>query len=162
MADGLLRSRLQEITDEKAGDQIEEQIGDIAALRSQHTHQIEIEEEARLDRPETWRFTCFQFAFSLRDPHSVIRCIATMFPDVYPDRRFVQFLIDSGRVDSVPPADGVVIIYRNEHNIAHAGLVSGDGVISKWGNGTYVEAPSTPGAFELRIKDTVCQCSFSN
>ncbi len=129
----LLRSRLQEITDEKVGDQIGEQIGDIAALRSQYTHQIEIEEEARLGRPETWKFTCIQFAFSLRAPLSVIRCIATRFSDVYPDRRFVQFLIDSGRVDSVLPADGVVIIYRNGHSIAHAGIVRGDGVVSKWG-----------------------------
>ncbi len=131
--DRVLRSRLQEITDEKVGDRVGEQIGDIAALRSQHAHQIEIEEEVRLDRHSTFGFTCFQFAFSLRNPPSVIRCIANRFSDIYPDSRFVQFLIDSGRVDSVRPADGVVIIYRNGHTITHAGIVRGDGVVSKWG-----------------------------
>ena len=107
----------------------------VAALRADTGHAINVVREAIPGRPETFRYTCFQFAFGLVNPHPDLTRIATRHDDVFPGSDFVTFLVASVLTEIKPETaeDDDIVIYFRDGVPQHAGLISADLVVSKWG-----------------------------
>ncbi len=135
-----LRQRLDAITKSYKGETVGKQILAIAKLGSEFPHRITVINEAVPGEPETFRFTCFQFALDLRGSHSV-DAIASRQPNgspLYPGPEFVAYLIDD-LLEIVHPKQGSagdLVVYANCGSIKHAGIIVAPGVVlSKWGLG---------------------------
>lgn len=107
----------------------------IGELAARHPHSIELVAPAIPGDELTFKFTCFQHAFELTDPPRTIVDIATLWPDVYPNAKFVLYLMDQ-RLTEVTPidvVDGDVVVYFSNGVPTHAGQIKSGGVVSKWG-----------------------------
>ena len=123
------------MTDELVGDRIIEQLEVIEELRKEFAHGIRVEQEAVVGQPETWQYTCFQYALGWIDPPRPVWVIANAFPDVYPSPDFMAFLVDNHleEVTRAQAQDGDLVIYSDESVVRHAGILRGREVVSKWG-----------------------------
>ena len=79
-------------------------------------------------------YNCFEFALGLAGRREV-RLISRYLPSTFCNGDFVQTLVDSTLNTTASPSTGDLVLYRNNAEITHAGLVSGSRVISKWGTG---------------------------
>jgi hypothetical protein len=61
--------------------------------------------------------------------------IATLWEDVYPNSKFVAYLIDHHLTEVSPAAadDGDIVVYFAGAVPKHAGRVDGSSIVSKWG-----------------------------
>lgn len=120
---------------EMTGERVSQQLNAVADLQSQHPHSVELETPAIPGDPASFRYTCFQYAFALVDPPPLIVQIATVWPEVYPNAKFVQYLIEN-YLQVVTPGevcDGDIVVYFEAGEPRHAGVVRGQQVVSKWG-----------------------------
>ncbi|MGB8294414.1 MAG: hypothetical protein WCG85_03220 [Polyangia bacterium] len=127
-----LRSALQRITTDLVDEQLDQQVRAVEKLRRCFGHSITLVERANPDH----EYTCFQYAFELQVIPCPISNICRIH-DVYPDSRFVEFLLQS-RLQHVASADaraGDVIIWNDNNRVRHAGRRVEDGIVSKWGTG---------------------------
>ena len=133
--DQVLRGRLQEITDRLIADQVGLQVEAVARLSEAHPHCISLVEQAIPDRADTWRYTCYMYAFELHPPPRAVQQIAGAFGAIFPGSAFVNFLIDR-HLDEVAPGEvvqGDVVVYLAADSPKHAGKVDSGAVVSKWG-----------------------------
>jgi hypothetical protein len=64
-----------------------------------------------------------------------VRLIYKYLPSTFCDGSFVQHLVGSILISTTVPSTGDLVLYRNDGQITHAGLVAADRIISKWGKG---------------------------
>ena len=83
-----------------------------------------------------WDFpdNCFEFALGLAGRREV-RLISKYIPSTCCEANFVQHLADVILIPTASPSTGDLVLYCNQQQITHAGLVEGDRVLSKWGVG---------------------------
>lgn len=127
----LLRERLHEIAcgDEASVDSHPKLIADLAA---EIRHSIELAPDAPCV-PIT-RYNCFEFALGLAGRREV-RLISCYLPSTFCNGSFVQYLVDSILIQAPAPSSGDLVLYRDTHQITHAGVVVAGRIISKWGTG---------------------------
>ena len=126
-----LRERLAEIT--STGDALVDSHPQlIADLAREISHSIELAPD--VPGLPIRSYNCFEFALGLAGRREV-RLISRHLPSTFCNGDFVQNLVDSMLIPTTSSSTGALILYRNHAEIAHAGLVSGSRVISKWGTG---------------------------
>ena len=130
---------------------IDEEPRKIEQLKQQHSHDIELYEPARKDAPY---HNCYMYALGVAyddidEPGQIL------------NSKFIRQLIEDGILenlgDSSTAPDGAIIIYLDESEMpVHAGIKSGNKVISKWGYGyTHVwrhAAFEAPASYGDRVK----------
>ncbi|MDB4909156.1 MAG: hypothetical protein JWO05_3940 [Gemmatimonadetes bacterium] len=130
-----LRDALERLTADLAFERITEQVPAIEELKAREPHSLQLLREAVPGKLETYRYTCFQYAFGLVSPPPDIVGICTLYPKIYPNSEYVQFLI-RGQLRAMEPGQqmtGDIVIYFDGETPRHAGVFDGDAVISKWG-----------------------------
>jgi hypothetical protein len=132
-----LRQDLQRITDQYVGNEgVPRQPGLIEQLRSDSAHRITLEKPAVPGRPETFNFTCYQFALDIKDS-AEIRSIAhkSGHCDAKVGNRFAYWLVREKLIERPHEnvSDGDLIVYLDDRRAKHAGVVRGDRIVSKWG-----------------------------
>ena len=134
--DTKLRWGLQRITDTYIGDQIGAQIKLILDLRSEHTHNIGLVDEAIPAEESTFRYNCHQHAFDLRNSAEVEE-IAAVHPMIFPSAEYVSYLMDNLLTDvaATEADDGDHVVYLDEDAVKHTGILRSGKVESKWGLG---------------------------
>lgn len=130
-----LRTELAKITATYTGDDVGKQITAVRSLRTTHPHGIDLVAEAVPEDPSTFRYTCFQHAFELVNPPPGLITIASLYPEVFPNADFINHLIADhlAEVAGEDVIDNERVIYFDEGQPRHAGIVKSDQVISKWG-----------------------------
>jgi hypothetical protein len=129
-----LREELDKIIEQYTSDHVGEQIEQIAKLGLKHPHSISLVQEAVSNKPETFRFNCYQYAFDLVAVESVNH-IMRKHHSIFPNSEFAQFLVDT-RLSELPVEDaeeGDHLLYSAGFRIQHAGKVIGAAIKSKWG-----------------------------
>jgi hypothetical protein len=133
--DPLLRKLLGRATGDDGwiGSQVGRQIEYVESLRATHDHSIVLVQAAIPERPQTFRFNCFQFALALVDPPDEV--VRVCDDAIYPNSSFVAYLVDNelAQVAAEHSDDGDIIVYASEEKITHAGRINGDAIVSKWG-----------------------------
>ena len=133
-----LRERLDALIEAYKAETVGGQILAIAELATEFPRRIRLVCEAIQGEPETFKFTCFEFALDLRGSREVRR-IAANQPNgspLYPSPEFVEYLIAErlGEVPAENASPGDLVAYSNGARITHAGVLVAPGlVISKWG-----------------------------
>jgi hypothetical protein len=79
-------------------------------------------------------YNCFMFAFGLAGREEV-HLIRVPFSSTYCNGEFAAYLAELTLVPVASPADNDLVLYHDGQQYAHAGLVYGDRVLSKWGTG---------------------------
>src|SRR5690349_2867899 len=87
-----LRDELERITTEIIGARVGEQIRLIEELRPRFDHSITITSSAVPTDRDTFAYNCFQYALNLVQPPKLVAEIATLYPHVYPNSQFIQYL----------------------------------------------------------------------
>ncbi len=130
-SNSLLRKRLQRMTntEEASVDSHPRLVADLAAEIS---HSIEL--AANAPSLPLRDYNCFEFALGVAGRREV-RLIYKYLPSTFCDGSFVQHLVDSILISTTVPSTGDLVLYRNDRQITHAGLVAADRIISKWGKG---------------------------
>jgi len=135
----------------------------IAELGLRLPHSIALVAKAIPGDAATYSYTCFQHAFELTEPPQLIVDIATLWPHVYPNSKFVAYLIEHylEEVGSDEIRDRDVVVYFNGGVARHAGRVQGERVVSKWGTAhlwrhALYEVPSAYGN-EVRFFRPLCR-----
>ena len=133
-----LREALQRITDDyvrNAGAARQPSL--IEDLKSDHPHKITLVALAVPGKPETFRFTCYEYALDIvKDAQ--IATIARQHPQrrPFPGNQFVTWLarekLSERREGEV--RDGDLVLYFAGREARHAGLWSSGVVRSKWGD----------------------------
>jgi hypothetical protein len=138
-----LRDFLDEITTQRADEGLAKwllgQIPRIAELHNRFSHSISLVQafipgNFVPGKPETYGFNCYQHSFGLAKDERVIGIMRGHGGRVFPDRQFVQNLVDA-RLQSISAAeavDGDHIVYSSTQ-VEHAGIMRQGGVESKWG-----------------------------
>ena len=125
-----LRRRLEEVTCGPAP--VEAHPSLIAELAVEASHSIQLAPH----RPcvPIAGYNCFEFALGLAGCREV-QLIAKHLPSTFCNGEFAEHLVDTvlGSVHS--PSTGNLVLYRDQQQIMHAGVVEADRVISKWGTG---------------------------
>ena len=132
-----LRQDLQRLTDELVGDRLGEQASAVSALCPVTPHEIEIAEAAVLGRSETFWFNCFEYALEIADHPEAIARIGTLYTSIFPNSEFMRLLLET-RLQPLPRsqvATGTLVLYLQGDTFRHAGRVSADRIVSKWGTG---------------------------
>jgi len=81
------------------------------------------------------RYNCFEFALGLAGRNEV-RLISHFIPSTCCNGIFVEYLAASLLTTTVSRgADRNLVLYRDNQQFTHAGLVSGNRILSKWGTG---------------------------
>jgi hypothetical protein len=133
-----LRERLDTLIETYTGETVGDQIPAIAELMTDCPHCIRLICEAIPGEPETFKFTCFDFALDLRGSREVRRIAADQpkGSPLYASPEFVEYLIAECLVEVIAESEspGDLIVYSNGGKITHAGVLVAPGlVISKWG-----------------------------
>lgn len=142
-----LRARLQEITDSG-----QEWPHKIAALHSEYAHSIRVVCPAL-----PGKYNCFAFALGLHESKKYLLVAQKSKPNVFANSAFVSYLISEKilrPIDCTAPGQKV-IIYCVDGVPKHAGIISKQRVISKWGPGQFFEHE----IFEVPLKygtETAC------
>lgn len=136
LGDPELREALDRITDQFIDKDVSQQVAEVRKLIGLG-HRISVQSQVSANEPDIPRYTCFQFALGLKDPPRLIITIATLYPKVYPSAEFVEYLVANHltEISKDEIQDGDVVLYYRDGTAAHAGLVKGGLVISKWGCG---------------------------
>ena len=133
-----LRERLDAMIETYKAETVGGQILAVAELETEFPHRIRLMCEAIQREPETFKFTCFEFALDLRGSREVRR-IAADQPNgspLYPSPEFVEYLIAErlGEVLAQDASPGDLVVYSDGTRTTHAGVLVAPGlVISKWG-----------------------------
>jgi hypothetical protein len=158
-----LRSELDRITTEIIEDNVGQQVDSMAELRRRLPHSITLVAKAIPGDAATYSYTCFQHAFELTEPPQLIVDIATLWHHVYPNSKFVAYLIEHHleEVTASELRDQDLVVYFNDGVAKHAGRVQGDSVVSKWGTAhlwrhALYEVPSAYGN-EVRFFRPLCR-----
>lgn len=125
-----LRRRLQEITCGSAP--VEAHLSLSAELAVEASHSIQLAPHPPCVPIAS--YNCFEFALGLAGWREV-QLIAKRLPSTFCNGKFAEYLVDSvlGPLDS--PSTGDLVLYRDQQQIMHAGVVEADRVVSKWGTG---------------------------
>jgi len=112
-----------------------QQVDSITELGLRLPHSITLVSKAIPGDAATYSYTCFQHAFELTAPPKLIVDIATLWRHVYPNSKFVAYLIEHHleEVSAGDVRDQGVVVYFNGGVARHAGRVQGDSIVSKWG-----------------------------
>ncbi|MFH1904190.1 MAG: hypothetical protein ABIK53_01515 [bacterium] len=131
-----LREELQKITENENnhGYNLSNQINLINDLAKTYPHSIEIVEEAKQKIDNTWRYNCYMFTFDLRNKNE-LSDVSLCIYKIFPDSQFVSYLIKNHLTEISPEEvrDGDYVIYFEHNQPKHAGKLSGEKVVSKWG-----------------------------
>ena len=129
-----LRQELQQLTDTYIGDRSHEQIGLIEDLSRTHPHSISLVVEAKPDEESSYRFTCHEFAFDLRESPE-IHGIASLYTDIYPSPDWVTWMVENRLVGrhQEEAQDGDLVIYFRGGVAKHSGIWRAGLLRSKWG-----------------------------
>ncbi|SRR5258706_3204374 len=133
-----LRDHLQFITD---ANPVETHPQLISALATDMPHSIVLKSDRAPELPIS-AYNCFEFAFGIAGRRE-IRLVSKYFHSTCCDGAFAEYLAHSVLNSSQSlESDGTVVLYRNDQQFTHAGLVSGNRVLSKWGTGLlWLHAP---------------------
>jgi hypothetical protein len=81
------------------------------------------------------RYNCFEFALGLAGRNEV-RLISHFIPSTCCNGIFVEYLAASLLTTTASPgADDDLVLYRDNQQFTHAGLVRDNRILSKWGTG---------------------------
>jgi hypothetical protein len=131
-----LRDDLQRITSEFVGNKVARQIPAIANLSVTYPHSITIEATAIPGKPETFHFTCFQYALGIVGSKE-IECAAQACShwNAFPGNRFVTWLAETKLKERSGASfhDNDLLIYFSGNTAHHAGIWRNGFVLSKWG-----------------------------
>jgi hypothetical protein len=132
-----LRQDLQRITDQNTGNEgVLHQPGLIEELGSVARNQITLFEPAVPGRPETFHFTCYQYALDIVDASEILTiAINSGHGDAKVGNRFANWLVQEKLIERPPEdvSDGDLVLYFDDHGAKHAGVMRGGLVVSKWG-----------------------------
>ena len=131
MTSSPLRKRLQKLRLGTAT-QVEAHPGLVAGLAVETPHSIQLAPHPPC-RPIA-AYTCFEFALGLAGSREV-QLISEYLPSTFCNGEFAQYLTDSVLAPVASPSTGDLVLYRDQQQIKHAGLVAANRVISKWGDG---------------------------
>jgi hypothetical protein len=129
--DPRLRAELQRIT-ETAGFN---QAAELAALAKTHPHSIAFVTDAT-EQPHG--YNCFMYALGLAVLPDHLATLAERHDSAFPSADFIARLVERGlqRITTDAAEDGDVVLYFDaDGHPAHAGIVQGPLVVSKWGAG---------------------------
>jgi hypothetical protein len=148
--DPLLRAELQRIT-ETAGFN---QVADVAALSKTHPHSIAFVTDAS-EQPHG--YNCFMFALGLAVLPDHLAALAARHDAAFPGADFVAGLVERGLqpITADEAADGDLVLYSDERGRpAHAGIVQGRLVVSKWGEGHIWKHPvfEIPASYGVEVR----------
>ncbi len=127
----LLRARLQQITC-GGGTTVDSHPSLIADLAREVPHSIELAPKVPYLAIE--RYNCFEFALGLAGCPAV-RLISEYLPSTFCNASFVQHLVDSILTPVASPSTGDRVLYCDHDQITHAGVITDDRILSKWGKG---------------------------
>jgi hypothetical protein len=108
----------------------------ISALRTECPHSIR-----EVHPAQPGRYNCFAFALGLHQSEKYLEVAARSKPNIFADAAFVSQLIYEGllrRIDCATPGEKLIIYFRDGAP-KHAGVLDGDRVTSKWGDGYFFE-----------------------
>lgn len=176
MNNPVLRKELQEIIKKSENSnlfettiKLHDQITAIQSLSEKYPHSILLVNEARMDEPATYKYTCYMYAFDLRDVPG-LKQMTGGSNDIYPGSVFVSYLIDEflEEIGLNDAKDKDYVVYLSEGKIKHAGKVYRGKVISKWGYGhlwehALFEVPSKYGnevRFFKQLPENKCMDAF--
>lgn len=129
-----LREKLRSIVEDEKnhGDNVGNQINLIKSLSNEIPHTIELIEEAKVGDGNSWRYNCFMFTFGLRG-----KPIKTQYilQDIFPNSKFAQFLVTNhlSEITLGNVQNNDYAIYFDNNSPTHAGKISNDKIVSKWG-----------------------------
>ena len=107
---------------------------DIQNLGLRYPHSISL-----VDVNANRGLNCFAFALGLGLSPAYLEIAShSTNPNVFADTAFVRFLLKTQTLSPCPGADGL-IIYFNEDEPRHGGLLRSGRVTSKWGTGDWYE-----------------------
>jgi hypothetical protein len=129
-----LRKKLKLIVENNIGHDIGKQIDLIRKLAYEVPHEIQIIEQADPSNGQTWMYNCYTFSFGLKNHPQIIKY---SIGNIYPNSKFTNFVIKKflKEIDRKFAQDNDYIIYFDQKKTTHAGIVSGQKIISKWGTG---------------------------
>lgn len=131
------------------------------AAKSPHAVRPLPADDALMPKAPVSEFTCFAFAIDLVDAPSYRKIRRHFKASLHANSDFIKWLIEEGHLKEfvdASHADTAIVVYFNASGEpAHAGVLRGEDVVSKWGTGLlYVhplaEVPITYGD-EYRIYD---------
>jgi hypothetical protein len=126
-----LRRRLQEITCGTAP--VEDHPRLIEALAVEMSHSIRPAPQPSPCLPIA-SYNCFEFALGLAGRREV-RLISEHLPSTFCNGEFARHLVASVLMPVTSPSIGELVLYHDDQQITHAGLIEGKRVLSKWGRG---------------------------
>ena len=104
----------------------------IADLAREVPHSIEL--APKVSNLAIDRYNCFEFALGLAG-RPAVRLISEYLPSTFCNASFVQHLVDSILTPVASPSTGDRVLYCDHDQITHAGVITDDRIVSKWGKG---------------------------
>jgi hypothetical protein len=162
-ADHPLRQKLWQITDDPTRYGAGAQPDGVESLREQYPHSIKCLQPRFGYQRRTWDFNCHAFSLGLSSADE-FWALRPQEDKLLPESDFVEELIQAGSLTARTQAnfrEGDVLVYYFESQIVHSGILVGELVHSKWGNGHLWEhkTPEVPAAYGEHVAAFELPCS---